>query len=92
MWLNSKALEMNGITKKTPNPADGLIQKDPVTGELWGSITDASSLITMTQTYTVQQEKEALAAFVDTMNGWGYTSIMSIAPTMVDLERYRELE
>lgn len=92
MWLNSKALEMNGITKDTPNPAGGLIQKDPVTGELWGSITDASALITMTQTYTKQQEKEALAAFVDTMNGWGYTSIMSIAPTMVDLERYRELE
>ncbi|MDF3002018.1 MAG: nfdA, partial [Bacillota bacterium] len=92
MWLNSKALEMNAITKNTPNPAGGLIQKDPVTGELWGSITDASSLITMSQTYTKEQEKEALAAFVETMNEWGYTSIMSIAPTMVDLERYQELE
>lgn len=91
-WLNSKALEMNGITKDTPNPAGGLIQKDPVTGALWGSLTDASALITMSQTYTKEQQKEALAAFVDTMNAWGYTSVMSIAPTMVDLERYQELE
>lgn len=92
MWLNSKALEMNGITKNTPNPDGGLIQKDPATGDLWGSITDADSLITMTQTYTPEQQAEALKAFQDSMHGWGYTSIMSIAPTMVDLERYQELE
>ncbi len=92
MWLNSKALEMNGITKDTPNPAGGLIQKDPDTGELWGSITDAGSLITMTQTFTKEQEVEALAAFQEDMNSWGYTSIMSIAPIMVDPERYKELE
>ena len=92
MWLNSKALKMNGITKDTPNPAGGMIQKDPATGELWGSITDAESLITMTQTYTKTQQEEALKAFQESMNGWGYTSIMSIAPTSVDLERYRDLE
>lgn len=92
MWLNSKALEMNGITKDTPDPDGGLIQKDPVTGELWGSITDADSLITMTQTYTKEQQTEALKAFQESMLGWGYTSIMSIAPTGVDLERYQELE
>ncbi|MEL7655302.1 MAG: amidohydrolase family protein, partial [Bacillota bacterium] len=71
MWLNSKALQLNGITKDTPNPAGGLIQKDPATGELWGSITDADSLITMTQTYTAQQQAEALKAFQESMLGWG---------------------
>lgn len=92
LWLNSKAMEMNGITKDTPNPAGGLIQKDPVTGELWGSITDADSLISMSQSYTPAQQAEALKAFQESMNGWGYTSIMSIAPTSVDLERYQDLE
>jgi len=92
MWLNSKALEMNKITKDTPNPAGGLIQKDPVTGALWGSITDADSLISMSQTYTTDQQSQALKAFQESMLGWGYTSIMSIAPTGVDLERYQELE
>ncbi len=91
-WLNSKALEMNGITKDTPNPAGGLIHKDPATGELWGTLTDASSLVTMTQTYTAEQEAEALKAFQESMHGWGYTAIMSIAPIDVDVERYQELE
>jgi predicted amidohydrolase YtcJ len=92
MWLNSKALEMNNITKDTPDPAGGLVHKDPVTGEPWGNITDASSLVTMTQTYTADQEREALNAFQESMHSWGYTSIMSIAPIMVDIDRYAELE
>ena len=92
MWLNTKALEMNGITKDTPNPAGGLVHKDSVTGELWGNLTDASSLVTMSQTYTADQEREALKAFQESMHGWGYTSIMSIAPIGVDPARYQELE
>lgn len=91
-WLNTKALEMNGITKDTPNPLGGLIHKYPVTGELWGTLTDASSLITMTQSYTAEQETEALKAFQESMHGWGYTSIMSIAPIDVDPAKYQELE
>ena len=92
MWLNSKALEMNGITKDTPNPEGGLVHKDSVTGAPWGSITDASSLVSMSQTYTAEQEAEALKAFQESMNGWGYTSIMSIAPVGVDPKRYTDLE
>lgn len=92
LWLNSKALKMNGITKDTPNPEGGLIQKDPVTGELWGSLTDSFDLIKMMQTYTKEQEAEALKYFQDKMNAWGYTSFMSIAGTDVDLVRYKELE
>ncbi len=91
-WLNTKALEMNGITKDTPNPEGGLVHKDPATGQPWGTLTDASSLIKMTQTYTAAQEKEALKAFQESMNGWGYTAIMSIAPIDVDPVRYQELE
>lgn len=92
LWLNSKALEANGITKDTPNPAGGLIQKDPVTGELWGSITDASSLITMEQTYTKEEQTEALAYFQDNMHKWGYTGMMAIAPHSVDSDIYKALD
>ncbi len=91
-WLNTKALQMNGITKDTPNPAGGRVHKDPVTGEPWGNLTDASSLLTMKQSYTKEQEATALKSFVETMNGWGYTSIMSIAPIDVDPARYIDLE
>lgn len=38
---NSKAFEIVGWTKDTPNPDGGVIQKDPVTGELNGIIEEA---------------------------------------------------
>ncbi len=40
---NSKALEMAGITKDTPNPAAGVIEKDPVTNEPTGLLQNASA-------------------------------------------------
>ena len=33
-WANSVALEMAGLTKDTPDPIDGIIDRDPETGEL----------------------------------------------------------
>jgi predicted amidohydrolase YtcJ len=89
-WLNSKALEMNGITKDTVEPTGGTIQKDPVTGELWGTLTDASSLIIMKQTYEDWQLTEAMAYFQDYMNAFGYTTIMSISDTYWDA--FKELD
>jgi predicted amidohydrolase YtcJ len=37
---NSKALELAGITKNTPDPAGGLIERDPETGEPTGILKD----------------------------------------------------
>jgi len=37
---NSKALELAGITKNTPNPDGGLIERDPETGEPTGILKD----------------------------------------------------
>lgn len=36
VWVNTKALEISGITKDTPDPENGHICKDPVTGEPTG--------------------------------------------------------
>lgn len=36
--VNSKALEIVGWTKDTPNPEGGIIQRDPITGELTGVV------------------------------------------------------
>ena len=35
-WVNSKALEVMNITKDTPDPENGVIHRDPVTGEPTG--------------------------------------------------------
>ncbi len=45
-WVNSKALALAGITRDTPDPADGRIERDPRTGEPSGTLReDAVDLV-----------------------------------------------
>lgn len=41
-WVNSKALELAGITRDTPNPVNGTIDRDPATGEPVGSLQESA--------------------------------------------------
>ena len=47
-WANSRALEIAGITRDTPNPADGIIDKDPETGALIGSLQEGAMSLVQT--------------------------------------------
>ncbi len=38
LWVNSKALEIAGITRETPDPNNGRIDRDPQTGEPSGTL------------------------------------------------------
>jgi predicted amidohydrolase YtcJ len=42
-WVNSVALERAGITKDTPDPADGRIERDPTTGEPTGMLHEGAA-------------------------------------------------
>lgn len=42
-WVNSVALERAGITKDTPDPADGRIERDPSTGEPTGMLHEGAA-------------------------------------------------
>lgn len=42
LWLNSRALEVAGITKTTPDPANGHIDRDPASGEPVGGLQEAA--------------------------------------------------
>ncbi len=45
-WVNSRALALAGITKATPNPKNGVIVRDPTTGEATGALKeDAQDLV-----------------------------------------------
>ena len=60
-WVNSKALELAGITKDTPDPQGGKILKTD-DGELWGCLTDtAINLVRdLVPAYTVEEQQQAL--------------------------------
>jgi predicted amidohydrolase YtcJ len=42
-WVNSRALEIAGITKDTPDPWDGRIERDPATGEPTGTLHEGAA-------------------------------------------------
>lgn len=44
-WVNSKALELAGITKDTPDPVNGTIDRDPRTGEPVGSLQESAQAL-----------------------------------------------
>jgi len=44
MWANSKALELAQITKNTPQPKEGVIKKDPKTGEPSGLLQEPGAM------------------------------------------------
>ncbi|MCL2055340.1 MAG: amidohydrolase [Oscillospiraceae bacterium] len=71
MWLNSKAFELNGITKDTVYPT-GTIHKNEE-GELSGMLTDTFNILTMEQVFTPQQQKSALEDYLKNMHNRGYT-------------------
>lgn len=42
-WVNSRALEVAGITRHTPDPWDGRIERDPSTGEPTGTLHEGAA-------------------------------------------------
>ncbi len=79
LWVNSKAFTANGITTETVVPAGGEIPKDPVSGELWGTLKEwAMGLIALPE-YSLEQYLEGMAAFQAKMHRLGITGILCLA-------------
>jgi predicted amidohydrolase YtcJ len=75
-WLNSKALELAGITKDTPAPNVGEIDKDPTTGEPTGIIKGLGFMLgKVLPNWTKQQKKDAIVIGLKVANADGVTSI-----------------
>lgn len=76
-WVNSKALELAGITKDTKNPEGGIIQRDPKTGEPAGLLQESAANLVedLLPEYTLEQYKEALTWLQQWLNERGITTI-----------------
>jgi len=77
IWVNSKALEMAGITKDTPCPSGGMIEINPATGEPSGTIREtARDLVqNVLPPYTVEQLKTGIRDFMLEAARVGITSV-----------------
>lgn len=88
-WVNSKAMELAGITKDTPDPEGGIIQRDPQTQGPAGLLQDSATQLVadLKPEYTVEQYKEAVTWLQGWLNSKGITSVFdAMIPT--DEENY----
>lgn len=80
--VNSKALELAGVDKNTPDPGEGLMERDPDTGEPTGVFMEfaAQALVnTVIPLYTMDELRQAAVSAMDEMNKKGITSFTDAA-------------
>jgi predicted amidohydrolase YtcJ len=78
MWVNSKALELAHITKDTPQPEEGVIKQDPLTGEPSGLLQEpgAMNLVgCLIPKPPKEQIKQALLWLQEWLNAKGITTV-----------------
>ncbi len=89
-WANSAALAIAGITRDTPDPVDGRIDRDPNTGEPIGSLQEgAMRLVTTHIPATTQAQSDAgLQYSIKQLNAYGITAIQDASVDAVALATY----
>jgi predicted amidohydrolase YtcJ len=92
IWVNSKALAMAGITKDTPNPPNGVVVKDPKTGEPTGHLKEsATGLVTgIMPKPTAADRRAALRTAVAHAHRVGVTSVQNAGGDPDEMTLYDE--
>ncbi|ULM98132.1 amidohydrolase [Peribacillus frigoritolerans] len=97
--VNSKALEIAGIDKNTPDPQGGTIERDPKTGEPTGVLNEFSAEnlvinVLPQPDFTVKQYKKTLLTWQKTAAEDGVTSVFVPVhyPTESLLKAFEELD
>lgn len=94
LWVNSKALAINGITRETEPPKGGVIEKDSRTGQLWGVLKESAMWLIGLPEYTLEQYVTAMLEFQKKMHRFGITGLLCIAGTFAPyvLQAFKQLE
>jgi predicted amidohydrolase YtcJ len=93
-WANDKALVVAGITKDTPNPPNGEILKDPLTGKPNGILTNAAQELLTQRIPPLGQDQilKALKLAIDECLKFGLTTVHEARTTSSMLEALRLLK
>jgi predicted amidohydrolase YtcJ len=95
-WLNSRALAVAGITRETPDPPDGRIDRDSQTGEPVGALQEGAMELAEPPEATPAQLRTGLRYALEHLNALGITAFQdateSGAAGRGELEIYREFD
>jgi hypothetical protein len=92
-WVNSRALEIAGITADTPNPPDGLIDRAP-DGRPVGSLQEGAIYLVSRHAPAIDLETrtDGLEYAINLLNDYGITSVQDASVAEDDLKAYRALD
>ncbi|MBM4186840.1 MAG: amidohydrolase [Gemmatimonadetes bacterium] len=93
-WVNSKALQLAGITKATADPPKGRIERDPATGEPTGTLRESAMDLVgrLLPEPTLAERKQGLARALRLANEFGIVSVHDASVDPGFMAAYAELD
>jgi len=100
-WVNSKALQLAGITKDTPDPLPGFsrFERDPKTGEPTGYLIEPPAMVKVLESsepFTLDSVGASLERWLPKASAAGITSVMDAGVIVIDedeaYQHYIDLE
>ena len=93
-WVNSLALKIAGITKTTPDPAGGRIERDPKTGEPTGTLRESAAGLVEKHIPELEPAEyvEGLKAGLEMARRFGITSIIEARADTKIMEAYAAVD
>ncbi len=90
IWVNSKVLTLAGITKATKDPANGVIVRDPKTGEPTGHLKESAVdlIAAVLPKVTDDDRRAAISRAVAYANQLGVTSIQNAGGPVAEMALY----
>lgn len=93
-WVNSRALELGGIRADSPDPSDGRIERDPVTGDPSGTLHEGAAYRfndTIVPTPTTAEWRASILQAQRHLHALGITGWQDAWVTPGTLAAYRKL-
>jgi predicted amidohydrolase YtcJ len=100
-WVNSKALQLAGITKDTPDPVPGFsrFERDPSTGEPTGFLIEPPAIVQVldaAEPFTIDTAAANLGLWLPKLSAAGITSVMDAGVIVISedeaFQHYVDLE
>lgn len=93
-WVNSRALQLADVNKDTPDPVNGVIERDPFSGEAIGTLRElAVNLVAnIMPKPTIEQYEQAILFAISQHNRFGITSMVDSSVGDEYLQAYARLD